>query len=82
MGLCQLSNLIKYNALDFEKSHSKGTIYKISHDYQIEEILWKRNKALESLKSHNVQIPNLLRKMNEPKTLSANEVANIESALK
>ncbi|WP_300733106.1 hypothetical protein [uncultured Helicobacter sp.] len=67
MGLCQLSSLIKYNALDFEKSHSKGTIYKISHDYQIEKILkilWnKKNKALESLKSHNVQTPNLLKKI-------------------
>ncbi|WP_295698869.1 hypothetical protein [uncultured Helicobacter sp.] len=56
--------LEKYNALDFEKSHSKGTIYKISHDYQIEKILWnKKNKALESLKSHNVQTPNLLKKI-------------------
>lgn len=51
----------------------------ISHDYQIEEILYsKRNRALNMLKSGSVRIPNLLRKINEPSELAPNELIEIK----
>ncbi|AWI34105.1 AAA domain-containing protein [Helicobacter apodemus] len=54
--------------------------YSISHDYQIEEILWnKKNRTLEELNDGNTLIPNLLRKINNPKELKANELIEIKS---
>lgn len=52
----------------------------ISYDYQVREILWsKRNTALEELKKGNTQIPNLLRKINEPKELRENAQVELDS---
>lgn len=65
----------KYGTLFDEKSEKelKKKEWAISYDYQVREILWsKRNTALEELKKGNTQIPNLLRKINEPKELREN----------
>lgn len=52
----------------------------VSCDYQVREIIWnKQNTALEELKKGNTQIPNLLRKINEPTELKENEQREIES---
>ncbi|TXJ57687.1 hypothetical protein EPJ67_03275 [Brachyspira aalborgi] len=57
----------------------KNKIYQISYDFQVEEILWnKKNKALEELKNGNAQIPNIMRKINEPKELQPNTLIEIE----
>ena len=59
---------------------SKGIIYEISYDYQVEEIIWKkRARALEELQKSSVLIPNLLRKINNPKELAPNALVEIES---
>ncbi|ENA2870742.1 AAA family ATPase [Campylobacter upsaliensis] len=72
----------KYDAL-FDETKEKELKIKewaISYDYQVREILWsKQNKALEELKKNNTQIPNLLRKINEPTELKENEQREIES---
>lgn len=72
----------KYDAL-FDETKEKELKIKewaISYDYQVREILWsKQNKALEELKKNNTQIPNLLRKINEPTELKDNEQREIES---
>ena len=72
----------KYDAL-FDESKEKELKTKewaISYDYQVREILWsKQNTALEELKKGNTQIPNLLRKINEPTELKENEQRWIES---
>ncbi|EPW6840203.1 AAA domain-containing protein [Campylobacter upsaliensis] len=72
----------KYDAL-FDETKEKELKIKewaISYDYQVREILWsKQNKALEELKKSNTQIPNLLRKINEPTELKENEQREIES---
>lgn len=58
---------------------SKG-IYEISYDYQVEEIIWnKKDRALKELQKSNVLIPNLLRKINNPKELEPNALVEIES---
>ena len=55
----------------------KKARWKISYDYQIEEILWsKKNKALEALGNANVLINNLLRKINNPKVLAENDLVD------
>ena len=70
-------NVGKYGTADLKMDKSK--IYQISYDYQVEEILWnKKNKALEELKNGNPLIPNLLRKINEPKELQPNALVEIE----
>lgn len=59
---------------------SKGIIYEISYDYQVEEIIWnKKDRALKELQKSNVLIPNLLRKINNPKELEPNALVEIES---
>ena len=59
---------------------SKGIIYEISYDYQVEEIIWnKKARALKELQKSNVLIPNLLRKINNPKELAPNALVEIES---
>ena len=59
---------------------SKGIIYEISYDYQVEEIIWnKKDRALKELQKSNVLIPNLLRKINNPKELAPNALVEIES---
>lgn len=72
----------KYDAL-FDETKEKELKIKewaISYDYQVREILWsKQNTALEELKNGNTQIPNLLRKINEPTELKENEQRWIES---
>ena len=72
----------KYDAL-FDESKEKELKTKewaISYDYQVREILWsKQNSALEELKKGNTQIPNLLRKINDPTELKENEQREIES---
>lgn len=72
----------KYDAL-FDEAKEKELKIKewaISYDYQVREILWsKQNTALEELKKSNTQIPNLLRKINEPTELKENEQREIES---
>ena len=52
--------------------------YKISYDYQVEEIIWnKKDKALRDLQSANVVIPDLLRKVNNPKEFIKNNLVDI-----
>lgn len=59
---------------------SKEIIYEISYDYQVEEIIWnKKDRALKELQKSNVLIPNLLRKINNPKELEPNALVEIES---
>lgn len=72
----------KYDTL-FDENREKELKKKewaISYDYQVREILWsKRNTALDELKKGNTQIPNLLRKINEPKELRDNTQIEIDS---
>lgn len=69
----------EYDSVDIN-NNQRTTIYSISHDYQIEEILWnKKKRALEELKKGNTPIPDLLRKINNPKELEANELVEIKS---
>ncbi|MBN7287343.1 MULTISPECIES: AAA domain-containing protein [Campylobacter] len=64
----------KYETNNFKKDNK----YKISYDYQVEEIIWnKRNKALEALKSSMVVIPNLIRKINSPNEFIKNDLIDI-----
>ena len=68
----------KYKTSD--ESKLKNAILTIAYDYQIEEILWsKKDKALSDLKEAKTQIPNLLRKINEPKELRENVLVEIPS---
>lgn len=68
----------KYKTSD--ESRLKNAILTISYDYQIEEILWsKKDRALSDLKEAKTQIPNLLRKINEPKELRENVLVEIPS---
>lgn len=72
----------EYDALFAESKEKelKAKEWAISYDYQVREILWgKQNTALEELKKGNTQIPNLLRKINEPTELKENEQREIES---
>lgn len=70
-------NIGKYKSVNLKMDKNK--IYQISYDFQIEEILWnKKNKALEELKNGNAQIPNIMRKINEPKELQPNTLIEIE----
>lgn len=68
----------KYKTSD--ESKLKNAILTITYDYQIEEILWdKKDKALSDLKEAKTKIPNLLRKINEPKELKENVRVEIPS---
>lgn len=71
----------KYDAPDKSKEQElKTKEWAISYDYQVREILWsKQNSALEELKKGNTQIPNLLRKINEPTELKENEQREIDN---
>ncbi|WP_104747177.1 AAA domain-containing protein [Helicobacter bilis] len=72
----------KYDALfdETKEKELKTKEWAISYDYQVREILWsKQNTALEELKKGKTQIPNLLRKINEPTELKENEQREIES---
>lgn len=70
-------NVGKYKSTNLKMDKNK--IYQISYDFQVEEILWnKKNRALEELKNANTQIPNILRKINEPKELYPNTLIEIE----
>lgn len=72
--------LEKYGGLDIEKELDTKTQYAISYDYQVKEIIWhKKDKALEALSDANVQIPNLLRKINRPRELKQNVLIDIET---
>lgn len=58
----------------------KNIKYKISYDYQIEEIIWnKRQRALKDLQTSNVVIPNLLRKINNPNEFIKNDLVDVKS---
>ncbi|MWV62463.1 AAA family ATPase [Helicobacter saguini] len=71
---------IKIDSKATHIDYRKDIKYSISYDFQVEEILWnKKNGALESLKSGMVQIPNLLRKINDPTQLKENVLVDIES---
>lgn len=76
---------IKIDSKDTHKlrnffSYKKDIEYLISYDYQREEIIWnKKDGALKALKDSNVEIPNLLRKINEPKELKENVLVDIQS---
>lgn len=68
----------KYKTSD--ESKLKNAILTIAYDYQMEEILWsKKYRALSDLKEAKTQIPNLLRKINEPKELKENVLVEIPS---
>lgn len=70
-------NVGKYKATNLKMDKNK--IYQISYEFQVEEILWnKKNKALEELKNGNAQIPNIMRKIKEPKELQPNTLIEIE----
>lgn len=65
---------------DVNKNTLQNAILTIAYDYQIEEILWsKKDKALSELKTATTKIPNLLRKINEPKELRENVLVEIPS---
>lgn len=69
---------IKIDSKYTHETYKKDIEYTISYDYQVEEIIWnKKNSALEALKAGNVAIPNLLRKINEPKELKENVLVDI-----
>ncbi|ETD27927.1 AAA domain-containing protein [Helicobacter canis] len=72
----------EYGALfdETKEKELKTKEWAISYDYQVREILWsKQNTALEELKKGNTQIPNLLRKINEPTELKENEQREIDN---
>lgn len=72
----------EYDALfdETKEKELKTKEWAISYDYQVREILWsKQNTALEDLKKDNTQIPNLLRKINEPTELKENKQREIEN---
>lgn len=72
--------LEKYDALKREFHKEDQENYHISYDYEVEEIIWNRkNGVLEDLKSSNVLIPNLMRKINEPTELKQNQLIEIDS---
>ncbi|ETD24975.1 AAA domain-containing protein [Helicobacter macacae] len=65
---------------DVNQNTLQNAILTIAYDYQMEEILWsKKDKALSDLKEAKTQIPNLLRKINEPKELRENVLVEIPS---
>lgn len=65
---------------DVNQNTLQNAILTIAYDYQIEEILWsKKDKALSDLKEAKTQIPNFLRKINEPKELRENSLVEIDS---
>ncbi len=69
--------LEKYGA---NKKIDERLRYKISYDYEVEEIVWnKRDRALKDLTRANTAIPNLLRKISNPKELRDNELVEIGS---
>ena len=71
--------LQKYEIINLKKKLDKTKKYLIAYDYQLKEILWnKRNRALEDIKNAEVEIPNLLRKINEPRVLEHNTLVEIE----
>lgn len=70
----------RYGSSNINESIMKKQIYTITYDYQVEEILWsKKDKALSELKTATTKIPNLLRKINEPKELRENVLVEIPS---
>ena len=70
----------RYGSINIDESIMKKQIYTITYDHQIEEILWsKEDKALSDLKVAATIIPNLLRKINEPKELRENVLVEIPS---
>lgn len=72
----------KYGALfdETKEKELKTKEWAISYDYQGKEILWsKQNSALEELKKGNTQIPNLLRKINDPTELKENKQREIDN---
>lgn len=70
----------RYGSSNIDESIMEKQIYTIAYDYQIEEILWsKKDRALSDLKEAKTQIPNLLRKINEPKELRENVLVEIPS---
>lgn len=75
--------LIEKNSTLFDvkiEKELKTKRWQVEYDYQVREILWsKRNTALEQLKKGNTQIPNLLRKINEPKELKANVLIELDA---
>ena len=74
--------LTEYDVLfdETKEKELKTKEWAVSYDYQVREILWsKQNTALEELKKGKTQIPNLLRKINEPTELKENEQREIES---
>lgn len=70
----------RYGSINIDESIMKKQIYTITYDHQIEEILWsKKDRALSDLKGAITIIPNLLRKINEPKELRENVLVEIPS---
>lgn len=70
----------RYGSININESTMKKQTYIIAYDYQVEEILWsKKDKALSDLKEAKTIIPNLLRKINEPKELKENIPVEITS---
>ncbi|MGX3098656.1 AAA domain-containing protein [Helicobacter sp. 23-1046] len=71
--------LDKYDTNKIDESKWKNSIHTISYDYQVEENLWiKKDDALSLLTSGQTTIPNLLRKINEPKELKENVLVQID----
>lgn len=72
----------KYDANMFKdrQSEIKKKTCELSYDYEAEDIVWNRkSRALEYLQKGITSIPNLLRKINEPKELAENELVDIQS---
>ena len=72
----------EYDALfdETKEKELKTKEWAVSYDYPVREIIWKKqNTALEELKKGNTQIPNLLRKINDPTELKENEQRKIDN---
>lgn len=72
----------EYDALfdETKEKELKTKEWAVSYDFQVKEILWrKQDTALEELKKGNTQIPNLLRKINDPTELKENKQREIDN---
>ena len=72
--------ILKFKQYETNEKLNQNLTYKISYDYQVEEIIWnKQNRALEDLKKANATIPNFLRKLGDPKEFIKNDLVDIKS---
>lgn len=69
--------LEKYEAL---KEFDKESVYSISYDYEVEEILWnKRNRAMRELERSDTAIHELSRKFSNPNEFIKNDLVKLDN---